>query len=121
LLRCVDNLCLDVPHTYGKWFPTFSQSVLGPPFADKTVVAVIGRRSGFALDTRTSNRTGLLLWAERRTVLKGKKGSGLAKFYQPLFSATILRSCVWRKMSRVWRKSRFLELSIGRCAAAGGA
>jgi hypothetical protein len=36
--------------------------------------------------------------------------SGIAKFYQPLFSATIPRSCVWRK-------SRFLELSIGQVAA----
>jgi hypothetical protein len=26
--------------------------------------------------------------------------------------------CVWRRMSRVWLSSRFLELSMGRCAAA---
>lgn len=39
------------------------------------VVGVTSRKSGFPSDTRAENRRDSILWAERRTVLEGKKGS----------------------------------------------
>jgi hypothetical protein len=98
-------------------FQRFPRASWGHLFADKTVVAVPGRRSGFPLDTRTSNRTGgLLLWAERRTVLKGEKGYGLAKVYQPLFQPRqnrkvrprFIKNTLLMALRHVQRKNRIL-------------